>query len=326
MKFRKVVPVFLAADENYLPFASVTLRSIINRADKKNEYRVYILHAGETGENANLVLSMQTENVRVEFVDVAHKANRIKSVMRCRDYYTSAIYFRLFIPEMFPEFDKAIYIDCDTVLLEDIAKLYDEELGENYVGAVADQAVASVEVFKEYTKNALDILAEEYFNSGVLVLNLKALRAIPFFEAFYGILSSYDFVVAPDQDCLNLICKNKTRFLDAGWNAMPIRGETEVALKLVHYNLTMKPWHYEGILYEEYFWKNARQTPFYAHIQSCLKAFSKEDKMRDNQGGARLLALAKKEADSPDNYARGAKKRAFEKCVKNQKQGRQVWI
>lgn len=326
MKTRKIVPVFLAADENYLPFMAVTLRSIIKHANQHTEYRVYVLFAGELGENARLVSSMQTDNVRVEFIDVAHKANRIKSVMRCRDYYTSAIYFRLFIPEMFPEFDKAVYIDCDTVLLEDIAHLYDEELGNNFVGAVADQAVAAVDAFKAYTKNALDISHERYFNSGVLVLNLKALRAIPFFEAFYGILSSYDFVVAPDQDCLNLICKDRVHFLDFGWNAMPIHGGYDERPKLVHYNLTMKPWHYEGILYEEYFWAFAKETPFYDKIRACLTAFTAEDKRRDDEGGTRLIALAKKEAENPQNYARSAKKRAFENYTKIQKRGRQVWI
>jgi lipopolysaccharide biosynthesis glycosyltransferase len=301
---KKIIPVFYAADENYLPYLGVSLASIKKYATKENEYRIYILYTGDLGENAEKVKGMQTDSVRVEFIDVSEKAGQINGVMRCRDYYTSAIYFRLFIPDLFPEIDKAVYIDCDTVLLDDIAKLYQTDIGENYIGAVADQAVASVEAFCLYTKNALDIPAEKYFNSGVIVLNLKKLRTLKFFQTFYSILSSYDFIVAPDQDCLNLICKDNVYYLDLEWNTMPIAGSYVHPPKLVHYNLSMKPWHYKGMEYEEYFWDFAAQTPFYGEIIKALECFTTEQKQRDTEDGERLIRLAISEAENPNNYIR----------------------
>lgn len=306
---KEPIPVFFAVDDKYMPFLAVALTSIKKYANAERDYEIHILCTGVDETGCKPILDMQTENIKICFVNIADKAKQIQSVMRCRDYYTSAIYFRLFIPELFPELDKAIYLDCDVVLLEDIANLYDIQIGNNYIGAVADQAVAQVPQFREYTKNALDIEADAYFNSGVIVLNLQRLRAINFYKTFYGILSSYDFTVAPDQDCLNLICKNKVYYYGAEWNAMPIGAENRQTPKLVHYNLAMKPWHYDGVSYEDYFWDYAKQTQYYDTILAQKKAFTPEMAMRDKEGGEKLIALAKSEADSPNNYIRSMQKK-----------------
>ena len=309
MENKKIVPVFFSADECYMPFLAVALTSIKKYASADREYQIHILCTGLDETSCQPILEMQTDNIKINFVDISDKAKQIQSVMRCRDYYTSAIYFRLFIPDLFPQYEKAIYLDCDIVLLEDIANLYDIEIGNNYIGAIADQAVAEVPQFREYTKNALDIEADSYFNSGVIVLNLQRLRAINFYKTFYGILSSYDFIVAPDQDCLNLICKNKVYYYGAEWNAMPIGAEGKKTPKLVHYNLAMKPWHYDGVSYEDYFWDYAKQTQYYDTILAQKKSFTPEMAMRDKEGGEKLIALAKSEADSPNNYIRSMQKK-----------------
>ena len=252
--------------------------------------------------DAKKIKEMETENIHVRFHDVSKRIEEIISVLHCRDYYTPAIFYRLFIPDMFPQYDKAIYLDCDTVLCADIAELYDIDIKDSFIGAVADQAVASVVAFREYTKNALGIYAEKYFNSGVITLNLKKLREMNFFQTFFSVLSSYAFIVAPDQDCLNLICKKKVHYYSKAWNAMPIGGGKGVKPKLVHYNLSLKPWHYDGVLYAEYFWEYARQTPFLKAIEKKKQSFTPEMAERDRVSGERLIALAQAEADSEHNY------------------------
>lgn len=300
----KTIPIFLAVDENYLPFLAVTIQSIKEHASKTRVYQIHALNSGIAEEKCKPILDMQTGNIKISFENIADKAEQIRSVVHCRDYYTNAIYFRLFIPELFPQYEKAIYLDCDIVLLDDIANLYDINIAENYIGAVADQAVSAVPAFCEYTKNALGIEPNNYFNSGVIVLNLTELRAIDFYKTFYGILSSYNFTVAPDQDCLNLICKDKVHYYGAEWNKMPIDKKVGHPPKLVHYNLVMKPWHYDGIRYEEHFWAFAKQTPYYESIVAQKNAFTGDMATRDTISGERLILLAKAEADSENNYLR----------------------
>lgn len=304
MNKAKIIPVFYAADEKYMPYLGVALASLKRCKSKEYNYHIHVLYTGALNGHAKKIKDMEEDNLTIQFIDVTKEIERIQDCMICRDYYTPAIYYRLLIPELFPEFDKVLYMDCDTVLLTDVAELYGADIGDNYIGAVADQAVAAVPAFREYTKNALGIEAEKYFNSGVIVMNLKKFRQVGFCEKFAKTLRSYNFTIAPDQDVLNLICKDKVYYFDGGWNKMPIAGEDDKTPKLIHYNLTMKPWHYDGILYEEYFWRFAAQTEFLDVIKEAKKSFTPQMAQADAEGGKRLIALAQTEAEKPDNFIR----------------------
>ena len=303
-KEKQTVPVFFATDDNYLPFLTVTLSSMKKNASKQYAYRVYILFSGLSGEDAVKLMTLSEEDFSIRFVDVSEKVKDIEKFLHLRDYYTAAIYYRLFIVGMFPQYDKAVYLDCDTIVLGDIAELYNTDLEDNYIGAISDQAVASVPAFCEYTKNALGIEGKDYFNSGVILMNLKKFREENFYDRFYKILSSYDFIVAPDQDCLNLICKGKVKYFGTEWNAMPVSGEQGSVPKLIHYNLVHKPWHYDGIPYEKYFWDYAKDTFFFDRILKAKESFTPEMAKRDSLGAEKLVALAQSEADNENNYIR----------------------
>lgn len=75
---------------------------------------------------------------------------------------------------MFPEYEKALYIDSDTVVLGDISELFDYDIGDNYVGASCDPVVSQADIFGNYAEQVLDIDRNHYFNAGVLVLNINS--------------------------------------------------------------------------------------------------------------------------------------------------------
>jgi hypothetical protein len=66
----------------------------------------------------------------------------------------------------------------------------------------------------------------------------------------------------------------------------------------------MKPWHYDGILYEEYFWDFANKTEFLDMIKQAKENFTSAMAKRDAEGGEKLIALAQAEADKPNNFIR----------------------
>ena len=317
---KTTIPVFFAADENYMPFLSVTLLSLKDCRRAEYEYQVYVLYTGKLNGNAEKIKQMQEENFIISFVDVTSELERIADCMLCRDYYTPAIFYRLLIPEMFPQYDKAVYLDCDTIALTDIAQFYLTDIGENYIGAVADQAVAAVPQFCAYTKNALGIDGNKYFNSGVILMNLQKFREVSFTDIFTAVLRSYRFIIAPDQDILNLICKDRVYYFDGGWNQMPIACEDANEPKLIHYNLCKKPWRYDGVRYGEYFWAVAKRTAFYEKIVAVKESFTPEMAQKDEESGARLLRLAQEEAENPRNFIRSVgvyfyRKREVQVCV-----------
>lgn len=306
---KKVIPVFYATDENYLPYLTVSLSSLKENANKSYLYKIYILHAGMEEKKSEEVLKYQTDTFRIYFVNVAERLEKIKTSLQLRDYYTGATYYRVFIAGMFPQFEKAIYLDSDTVVLGDISELFAVDLKNNLVGAVADGAVASVPQFKLYTKAVLGICANKYFNAGILLMNLAQFRKEGFYKKFCMLLKEYKFRVAQDQDYLNVLCYGKVTFLNENWNKMPIGGRSEELPKIVHYNLTLKPWHYTDILYQEYFWAYAQKCAYYDEILSELENYSEEKRKRDIEAEKNLISLAVKEASRKDNFIRARRNR-----------------
>ncbi len=300
---KKIVPIFYAADEKYLPYLSVCLTSVKENARRGVDYRVYVLHSGVDEKAKAKLASFDDEDFTVEFVDVSPDLKALASRLHMRDYYTCATYFRIFIAGLFPQYDKALYLDSDVVVRGDICELFDTELGDDLVGAVPDGAVSEIPPFRAYTKEVLGIDAERYFNAGILVMNLKRFREVDFYDQFATLLGEYAFTVAQDQDYLNVLCKDRVTYLSTTWNAMPTGNHKGEELpKLIHYNLTAKPWHYGNILYGEIFWEYAKKTEYYDEIHAELDAYTDECKARDKECEAGLIALTIAEAAREDNY------------------------
>lgn len=301
---KNIIPIFFAADDNYLPYLAVALRSVKENASENYKYKIYILHSGVSEVYAEKITAMQNENFSIEFTDVSEKLTEISSRLHMRDYYTGTTYYRIFIADMFPEYDKALYLDSDTVILGDISELFNHDVGENLIGAITDETVLSVPIFKSYVKDVLGIKPKNYFNAGIILMNLKKFREENFYEKFADLLQKYKFTVAQDQDYLNVLCAGKVTYISPEWNKMPIPGENDPAPKLIHYNLTRKPWHYKKVLYQEFFWKYAKQTDFYGEIENALASFTEEDAKRDAECEKNLLRIAESEINSAVNYSR----------------------
>ena len=88
------------------------------------------------------------------------------------DYVTMTIYFRLFIADMFPQYDKAIYIDADTVAEDDLTTLFATDLGDNLVAGVVDPVMMTYPETMNLIQRDFGIQPGKYINSGVLVMNL----------------------------------------------------------------------------------------------------------------------------------------------------------
>ncbi|MDD4351094.1 MAG: glycosyltransferase, partial [Clostridia bacterium] len=151
---------------------------------------------------------------------------------------------------------------------------------------------------------ALDVSEKQYFNSGVLVMNLDKFRENKIEDDFYNWVNSYNFgTVAPDQDYLNCICKDSVVYLDKGWNKMPM-GEKldDDKLYLIHYNMFMKPWKYKNTMFSEYFWKYAKQTKYNNELLHKQKNYSDEYKINDKNAYDNLVKMALDIANSDNTY------------------------
>ena len=126
MKSKIEIPIFFSTDDNYIPFLTVALHSIIENASKEYNYRIIVLNSGITEKNISEIRKLENSNFKIEFADVNKKINHIMSELTngLRDYYSNSIYYRIFIPSLFPKLKKALYLDADIVVIDDISKLF----------------------------------------------------------------------------------------------------------------------------------------------------------------------------------------------------------
>ena len=303
----KIVTVFFAADEGYLPYLEVALKSLSEHSSIEYQYDIKILSNGFSRQSVMRLREGVKENIAVSAVDMTGRIAPIKKALslRLRDYYSDTIYYRLFIPSLFKNLKKAVYLDSDVILLDDVAKLFNTALCGKILGAVTDESVISVPIFSRYVKEYVGTrTAKRYFNSGVLVMDLDGFRREKIEERFLRLLLSYNFkTVAPDQDYLNFLCRGRVKYLSGGWNKHAIVGRDipDSELHLVHFNMFNKPWKYSGVPYEEHFWHYADMTPSSESLRAARSEYSDEKKTCDYKAAEKLLATARSivENESP---------------------------
>ena len=304
------IPIFFACDEGFVKYTMVSMKSIMENADRSRKYHIYILHMGITEATQAKVLAMADEEFAIDFVDVTDKMKSIADKLPIRDYYSNTTYFRLFIPDMFPQYRKALYIDSDTIVVGNIAELYDHKLGKLYAGVCPDRVVAQTDILGDYVEKVLGVKRTRYFNAGVMLMNCSQFRENHLLDEFLEMLHVYLFVVAQDQDYLNLICKDQVLYMEPKWNAQ-VFGELacpEEEVGLFHFNMAAKPWHYEDCRMAEYFWKYAKMTVDYDAIKEGLANYTDEQRRNDSVSGEKLIRLAVSEINREDNYLRKMEK------------------
>ena len=138
------------------------------------------------------------------------------------NYNSKWTYFsllRVALPLIFYMHDKILYLDVDTIVNDNIDAIWDIDLGDNYFAAVK-------EIHKSTDKY-------KYFNAGVMLMNLKALRDSGIASMMINVLNvrKFDFC---DQDCLNLFCEGKILEIPSYYNVNPYTEATKDK-KIIHF-------------------------------------------------------------------------------------------
>lgn len=282
------IPIFYAIDDSYAKFVAVSIKSLIMNANNNYNYDINVIYENLSEENAKKLKSLETDNVKIILTEMNQNLSMITDKLgnRLREYtFTLTIFFRLFIPVMFPKYDKCIYIDADTVIPGDISRLYNEDLGNNYLGCIVDKSTIDNEILASYFEEVVGIPRDKYINSGVLLMNSKKLRELKIDEKFLDLYTKYGFdVIAPDQDYINSMCYGHIKYLSDIYDAMPNPNNKEVENPvIIHYNLFLKPWQYENVQYYDYFWKYAKFTPYYDEILEIKNSYTDENRKKDSE-------------------------------------------
>ena len=294
LKMKKIIPIFFTIDDAFAPFVSVAIKSLLDNANQDYFYNIHIVNNGLSEENKEKILQLETSYSKIMFNNMDERLKVItdKNGTRLReDYFSLSIFFRIFIPDCFKEYDKALYIDSDTIILDDISKLYNTDLEGNYIGGCVDTSCFEIKDITNYFTNGVGVDYREYINSGVILFDMKTLREKKFADKFLYLFNKYNFGnVDPDQSYINAILKGHIKYLDGKWDTMPTEGgKKRDNAGIVHFNLFKKPWHYDNVMYEEEFWDYAKKTAYYDEIKKIKENYTESDQKKDDDSLEAML-------------------------------------
>ena len=284
------IPIVFASDNNYLLYFAVVLKSILENSDKNCNYDFVVLHSDFLDRNkiAKINNSLQEyKNYSLRFFNMNELVADIK--FYTHGHFTKETYYRFFIPKLFKNYEKLIYMDIDMIVLQDISKLYETDL-ENYCLGVCNDIVITTflnqrrepfySYFKENMKNPYD-----YFNAGLLLFNIQKCLEMDFEKQCLDKLEEIKKPLTVDQDILNFCFEGKVKFLDLKWNVewnIPIvfrNYSNFISLdfiknykqayenpSIIHYCDYFKSWNFTHLPKAELWWHYAKQTPFYEEI------------------------------------------------------------
>ena len=280
------IPVFFSTDSNFAPYLGVAIQSLISQSNPSRNYDIIIGsdHLSELYMSKIQQMVHQYPNISIRFYDLADAASLAN--LKAWDRFSLATFFRFFIPEMFNQYSKVIYLDVDICILRDIADLYDTDIHDAWLGACHDYGVmpqfdTNWHNIYSHSKEILGLEDphREYFNSGVLLMNITQCRQNNIIEKLLESEAAHKHIFN-DQDDFNKVCRGHVHYLDAAWNySHPIPEESipeelrEAHTKaaenpyIAHYTAGRKPWLNPGVLEtSHHWWYYARMTRFYEEI------------------------------------------------------------
>jgi lipopolysaccharide biosynthesis glycosyltransferase len=152
-------------------------------------------------------------------------------------WVSDATYARLAIPDALPDVPAALYLDTDVLVRRDIRPLLERKLAGALVAAVRDPGNPLLGVGPALPGwQDLGLPAtREYFNGGVMLLDLDECRSRGIFEKCYRFLDDMpQHVHFWDQDALNWAVDDDWLRLDRCWNTIPLSALSE--LPAFHYD------------------------------------------------------------------------------------------
>jgi lipopolysaccharide biosynthesis glycosyltransferase len=249
------IHLLLCGNARYLQHIAVCLTSLLANNPDVFVDAVIVGRASEQLDQAKLRRSLaRFSNHSVSFREFIPPADR-QLPLNPRAHYTLDNWTRLWVEEFFADdVDRVLYLDGDIVVVGSIAPLWHVDLEGALFGAVdipgSDRGVTHLGLQPE----------DGYFNSGVLLIDLKRWRTTRAFDAVLGYVETYPELMTRDvdQEALNGCFYRNRKRLDYKWNAispffrepcaLPLtRAEIESVrqdARVIHFNGSLKPWSY----------------------------------------------------------------------------------
>lgn len=146
--------------------------------------------------------------------------------------YSKLSYLRCYFTKLIKD-DKILYIDSDAIVVDSLEDLWNIDLEDNVIAGVYEPG----EWNKYLWTYGLD---NTYINSGVLLMDLKKIREEKLDDSMVYLLNHNKYAF-PDQDVINLVCRNRIKHISNIYNSSETTGIVDNA-KIIHYIRKNKGW------------------------------------------------------------------------------------
>lgn len=271
------INIVFASDDNYAQHIAVVIASIM--AKTKEKVCFFVINDNISSEKITKLRNTAVKlNTTVEFIAVAEE--QFKNVY-LSGHVSKAAYFRLALADIMPDdIEKVIYLDVDLLVCDDIKNLWQNDIKKYALAAVPDFGIMASNRLCRQKKEVIGLpKGKEYFNSGVLLINLKKWRQENYTKQILEIINENQFP-HHDQDALNKLFMNNWLTLDLRWNIIPpvynlfpkvlfnkfFRKQALEAKRnpaIVHYAGRYKPWEFAlHAGFNDMYYKYLKQTAF----------------------------------------------------------------
>ena len=282
------IAVTTGCDENYAVALVVAVQSMLDTLAVNRRVDLYLLDGGLLPDSIER-LKQSWDDPRLRVIVVPVDMDQLQG-LPTQGHVTASSYLRLLIPQLLPsDVSKVVYIDSDMLVRRDLATLYDQDVADHSTLAVQDYAAPHIDAdialanqtpglapsgnpstcvcpeivarqpIVNYASLGIDP-AGEYFNGGLLVINLDRWRNERLDRRMIDCLrDNLEHVLWWDQYALNAVLHDSWGRLDSRWNqgahlfeysevaASPFGAEQYHQLAsdpwVVHFCSPSKPWH-----------------------------------------------------------------------------------
>lgn len=304
----EAISVVLAADNYYVPYVSTLLGSVAETASADNFYDIAVFHRDITPQNQRLLIGELAahDNITLRFCDMSGRISELHW-LETKWHISIETYFRLFIQEVMPEYDKVLYLDGDMIVKRDIAEVFRENVDGYLLAACQDVDMAGVynstaveaentvhPEMREYIDETVQLKNPyDYFQAGVILFNLTEMRKAFSVADLLEVAASENWHYM-DQDILNHVAQGRVKYLDLKWNVLYDReysrikdviSKAPVAIYnaymasrtepyIIHYGGNIKPWMRADSDFATDYWRIARRSSFYELILSRMSVWA----------------------------------------------------
>lgn len=309
---KRILPVALTCDNNYIKYAGVTIISLLENIHKDTQVDIIVI-SEQINKNYKQTLTNIVDKypcATIRFAEISTFS--VDQFYLNSDYISHSTYYRFYITEIFSQYERVLYIDCDTVVMSDLTPLIDIPFDNHLLLACSDSYIHHIcttgseenkQKHKNYFEQTLELDSfRHYFNAGVFVLNIPLAKQINLTEKLLMESQRFFSPLFQDQCILNKVAHatGGVKLIDPKYNLNAYRSnifnenlmggvisqlctpgnKTTAHVHILHYISKDKPWKIR-ILPGLPFYFYACKSPFLSTLKKesapvSVKSFIKQ--------------------------------------------------